>query len=984
MSLFNFIKPKWQHKDPLVRIAAIDSRDCPDQERLGLLILSETVSSVRLAALAKFNSWHDLDALLNKATDPASVNEIKSRIDSLKVEAVLKAERLGDKEKALQFVDNDNLLLEIVSKDSSKELRLLAAEKIQQEDVLARLLTLKCGKEVALTAVERIHNLELLRSISTNASNRAARNLATKKLNKVSEDKASAQKRYIDERIAELIDRIKVLPMLSDIESAYRQSLEIQGAWQEISVPQNHPTYEEFNSFVKEIKERYETYLTQSDEERLKLAKLPGLHKKLADIDADIITESENISDADAFMNFEKLKSSWQEVADELDEIPKKIVKRFNQSCRQFEEKQALIAQEKSKHDGFLADLTAINAALNADHLVESRKSLAALTELINTWLPQFISKTDLDTLSVKISESIAQIAADEEERKNKRIEDAIAYRNTLIAALKKIVGDANIQEAEKQFAELKNQWLTKDCLTPDMRKQFDGQFNEACADFINFQKESYEKRDWQYWQNKNLKVALIDEMRDLAQENDLHLVFKQMKLLQEKWKETGAVNQKESDRLWKKFQTASESNFTRCKAFFNELDIQAENNAQKKLELIELAKTHQASTEWKKTAEAIKALQQQWKDIGKVPPEIELELYTLFREACDLFFTRRTAHYDQLDAQRQDNLQRKTELCEKIEKLVASPDISKRNKLQELQKQWKTIGRAPKDNEDAIWQRFRAASDSFYTWLDTLKPGNLEKKENLCLAAEALCSDLPDFSDEKKTQELAKQIVDLQSQWKKIGPVPDERQDEVWQRFRGICDVFFSKRDQYNAEIDKQRSANEERKLSILSQLEQAVNEGSKDSVKEIIKLQEDWRQTGPASKGNDFLLDKRFNQTCNDFFKQRREIFNEMDRIRRDNLKQKEALCVRLEILAGISVPELKTTGKNKSSLTLADQLKLAFEQNFIMGGEGKDKSRHKKDELASILEEWSQVGPVPKEHEYSLKKRYNMAQAKLTQAK
>lgn len=978
MSLFNFIKPKWQHSNPAVRLAALSSSACPDRDQLALLVCNDTDQSVRRAALAKIDDWRFLSSLMSDPDAPPShIDEIQSRINALQLGAVFNGQSLEDKEQALLEIHSEVILLRIASEESSKPIRLLAAERIQQEQKLVDLVATNCGKEVSVCSVDRITQPELLEVVVRTASSRAARVLASKKLSKLSEDKAAAQREYFEQKTSPLLDRLKVLPMLSDIDGAYRQAEEIHKEWVDLGVPETYPDYAEFFNIFTQVNQRYETYLSQSDEERIKLAKLPERLDRLSSIDASILSEAESLDTTSAQQRYESFKAEWRHIADDLDEIPKQVIKRFNQGCRQFEERQAEVSEEQVSFDRFLKQLHDLAARVGEHTIVQSQKELMTLGRELSNWRPQYVLKEELDSLASSITDKITCLVAEAEEAREREIEENISDRRQLIAGIEQLMAQ-DLKEAEAAFLELKDRWARLDDCRGDLAtcSALDVQYKKVCAQYLEYRSSSYQNIEWQQWQNKNLKSQLIDEMRQLGQENDLHQVFKKLKSLQQQWRTIGPVGPKESEKLWKKFQVEAERNFARCREFFSELEALEAQNAEQKYALIEKARTLSDSSEWKKTAELLKALQEQWKKIGKAPIDQETKLYQDFREACDQFFSRRQEHFAELDAVRQENLDKKSELCERVEKLVAKPDLSKKDRLIELQKQWKAIGPVPRESEEAIWSRFRGACDSFYMWLDTLKPDNLEKKEKLCLEAENLCLNLPDLSDQKKVQEFAGLIGSLQKQWKNIGPVPDEQSEPVWQRFREACDTFFKARGEYFETLDAARPANEAMKFEILKQLDEIVQIDSSKTVKEIVKLQEDWKNIGPASKKNDFAFERRFNETCNTFFKARRQVFEEMDRIRRENLKQKEALCVRLELLAGVAVPEIKATTKKKSSLTLAEQLQLAFEQNFIMAGDDKDKSRRKKDELGLILAEWNQIGPVPKEHEFSLQKRYKRA--------
>jgi len=225
----------------------------------------------------------------------------------------------------------------------------------------------------------------------------------------------------------------------------------------------------------------------------------------------------------------------------------------------------------------------------------------------------------------------------------------------------------------------------------------------------------------------------------------------------------------------------------------------QLEENLQHKRALCAKAETLSTSSDWKATGEAIKALQAEWKAIGPVPKADAEVVWERFRKAVDRFFERREAHFKERDQQQHENLHQKEHLCAKAEALSSSTDWKSAGEaMKALQDQWKAIGPVPKDKADAVWHRFRAAADRFYSrrqsHFEQLQKGqeeNLRRKERLCEKAEALSSS----TDWKSTGDALKA---LQAEWKSVGPVPRERGDALWTRFRSAQDRFYDRRSTY------------------------------------------------------------------------------------------------------------------------------------------------------------------------------------------
>lgn len=211
---------------------------------------------------------------------------------------------------------------------------------------------------------------------------------------------------------------------------------------------------------------------------------------------------------------------------------------------------------------------------------------------------------------------------------------------------------------------------------------------------------------------------------------------------------------------------------------------------------LCERAEALQESNEWNKTTEALKALQAEWKAIGAVPKDQGEAVWGRFRGAMDHFFARRKAYFDDIGQEHQANLERKVHLCERAEQLKESEEWNQTAEaLKGLQAEWKAVGPVPKDQAEAIWNRFRGAMDQFFerrkghfNQVERELRDNQRSKEALCEKAEALAGST-------EWRETSEALKSLQAEWKGIGPVPRKKSDALWQRFRGAMDQFYSRR---------------------------------------------------------------------------------------------------------------------------------------------------------------------------------------------
>ena len=267
----------------------------------------------------------------------------------------------------------------------------------------------------------------------------------------------------------------------------------------------------------------------------------------------------------------------------------------------------------------------------------------------------------------------------------------------------------------------------------------------------------------------------------------------------------------------------------------------QLEENFRSKEALTVRAEELSGSTDWKTTADAIKALQAEWKTIGPMPQEKSQELWQRFRKAGNTFFERRQEHLREVSQEQEENLRRKEELVVRAEALADSTDWKPTAEaFKALQAEWKTIGPAPRDKADDVWRRFRKAADTFFDRRQEhsgkLRQGqeeNLRRKEELCVRAEEL-------SQSTQWKATVQAIKELQAEWRAIGPVPNAQADAIWRRFRAAIDLFFERQAAYFAQRNQdQDRRQEDRKDQMLDALERKREQA--DRLKESILRDEE-----------------------------------------------------------------------------------------------------------------------------------------------
>jgi len=976
MGLYNFFKPKWQHSDPKIRLKAVQAFGDADRQTLLQLVTSDPNQGVRQAALAKIDDWRQIAPLVTPDLDPEKAGAINHRMESLQRAEVSAAVALEAKLAALAVITSDQVLADIALSESGADIRLAAIARIGDQAVLADLITKNCGKDPALLAIDKIDDEALLRMAAKNASNRVARAKAQRKFEEIEAirnrpDQETARR----QELAAMLERVAILADAVDAEAALSEYRQLERRWRELAGDDSRKG--EFERHGALIRSRHQQQAAAAEAARAHdAARREVLHRLqaiVAEIEAMTITAI-----GDEELRLQALQQEWDQAASRLLPPPSELlVASFAEMKGLFAKSRTRLAQEKTEEVELLQLLNTVATLIEQMELEQALVKLGEAQRAFDGWRPGLVSRQQAADRLRTLREQQQTGVARRDEMQRLRLETNWQQRQGLLAEAKALMANDDVKGVAQRFADIRTQWQQPMDLpagVADLELEF-----TAVGSAIDERLQVAEKEEsWRRWQNKNVKAQLIEQSAALDGETDLHRVFKRIKELQEEWRRVGPAPAKDEPALWRRFQETTDRNFARCRTFFQELDAEAERNLKEKIVLRDQAVACQDSSDWQKTAELIKDLQAQWKAVGRGPQDQEQEVFAAFRAACDHFFERRKSHRAALEQERLVNLERKTALCQDAEALADQPSAENTAKFQDLQAQWKTVGPVPRDQEETVWQRFRAACDQHYDWLDSLRPQNLIQKQALCAEAEALAATI---APDTNFVQLVKKAVALQRKWKEIGPVPKDAQEAIWQSFKGSCDACFAAKARHEEAVDLQRPHCQAEKEALLAQVRGLIASPTitKDTVREIIAAQESWQGIGLAVKESEEQLQRDFKVACDSFFKERREAFQAIDQLHRENLKKKEALCLRLELLAGMTPqPTAHSQGK-QGGMTLAEQLKVAFETNFVLAADDtKNRKQRAKDELEAVNREWRQIGPVPREHEHSIRKRYNEALA------
>ena len=343
-----------------------------------------------------------------------------------------------------------------------------------------------------------------------------------------------------------------------------------------------------------------------------------------------------------------------------------------------------------------------------------------------------------------------------------------------------------------------------------------------------------------------------------------------------------------------------------RAKIFLEQEEEKQENLA-KKLEIIEKIKAMTTSPEEaNQSYNDFKALQQEWKEIKTVPADKANELWRNYQLYVEQFYDLLKLNSEAREYDFKKNLEAKTALCEAAEKLDEEPDvISAFHQLQDLHQQYREIGPVAKELREQIWSRFKAAStvinkkhQQYFEEIRSKEEKNLELKTALCEKLEAI--DLDAIKTAAQWETTTKEVIAMQQEWREIGFAPQKMNVKIFERFRTINDVFFSKKAEFFKELKSQYSSNLEKKQELVKKAQELADSTDwKKTGDKIIALQKEWKTVGVVPRKQGELLWKDFLDACNKFFEARNKANAGTRNTEHSNLAKKREVVAKLKEL-------------------------------------------------------------------------------------
>jgi len=425
-----------------------------------------------------------------------------------------------------------------------------------------------------------------------------------------------------------------------------------------------------------------------------------------------------------------------------------------------------------------------------------------------------------------------------------------------------------------------RNAFIEQGGAPEDWRAEIDGaeeNFKAIMASIRQRRAAIAEEVEKQKADNLEKKLAIIERIKEMAtspEEANAH--FDEFKKLQAEWRELGAVPAERATETWKNYQLYVEQFYDLLKLNSEAREYDFKKNLTAKEHLIELAEKLADEEDVIVAFNKLQGLHAEYKEIGPVAKELRDQVWERFKAASTVINKRHQEHFEAIKAREEENLQKKTALCEQVE-AIDPEQLKTFNQWEEktkeviaIQAEWKTVGYASHKQNTLIFERFRAACDRFFSakaeFYQTVKDEqgeNLDKKRQLVEEAEAL-------QDSTEWRKTADKLIELQKQWKTIGTVPRKYSEQLWKRFTAACDHFFEAKNAATADQRAEEKDNLAAKKDIIEQLKTLAADTATATIDHVRELQAKWNEIGHVPFRDKDKLYKEYRAVADELYKQ------------------------------------------------------------------------------------------------------------------
>ncbi len=873
-------KPEWQSPDPAVRAEAVLRLPSSEREALLAIAREDDEPRVRRAAAKKLGDAEALIDLARTDDDEGVREEATTRL----VHLVVHATEEGAATAALAALSEPRHLSVVARSAALAAVREAAVEALSDSRALAAVVREAEDGATRLLALGRIDDAPTLLALALKSDQKAIAVAAVDRL----EDR---------EAIATVAEKARVGAAARRARARLDPEEPTPGHRAAVSTPTEQDEKE---------REAYERARAEQDKEARERATALEARARLCESVEG--AEGEAIPPA-----VERARAAWKTLAPLAGADAEAAAARF----------EAAIPTAERRHHAFLAGL-ARRDELSA--LVAKAEELAAAEGPIadrSAWGPleqrwkELAASADQPDLRARFEEAAARrhgrhrAAREEHERRDRenlaRLTALAEKAEALLAKDEPGLRDADhvsreIRSALEHSGHFPSRHDREQCLArlEAVRKALYPRLQQLRED-----------AEWKRWANVSVQEDLCGRAEALLEEKDPARAARKLRDLDARWKQAREAPKENAEELWTRFKAARDVVKGRVDAFHAKQAEELAENLRKKEALCEKAEALADSTEWVKTADELRRLQAEWKQVGPVPRAQSRKIWDRFRQPCDRFFTLWQEHRGQRNKEWAANLEKKEALCERAEAVMDSTDWEiTAGELKGLQAEWRNIGAVKKSRSEAIWQRFRKASDHFF---DRYKHRDALALQAVQETREGICSELEELLPAEATEasapeDLVVRVQTAQTAWRQAGELPRDTMAPLDERFSRVRDRLVELYPQAftGTELDPDASRRKAEKLiaRVEGLLEDLAPEGGAATIgsseelaarlrealaantiggreaaearwhsatSEVETAQSGWRRLGPMPGAEGRALVERFDRACQKFFELR-----------------------------------------------------------------------------------------------------------------
>jgi hypothetical protein len=826
-------QPRWKHADPTIRLEALKELDDPIE--LGVLAESDPDVKVRRCAIARVADAAILgrivandpdadareraadrlvgfacgtiappeaagpDAPAAPAADALALAAVREVTDPRRLSTIARSDAPDAvRADALGRITDDRGLLSVARQAKQPSTALAALARLTQPGDVLEIALHADNKDVALAAFDRVvdagADLGVLRTLEAKASEKAVTRKARALIQEREAAEAARQAALEERRRREAIlcDRIEQVAALTDLAAARAELAQVTEAWAALGEVDANAS-----SRFSAARATADQAIARRQREADEAADLQRQRAEAIATRDALCARVETLDGDDALDQLVPIEEEWRSLLPLVGNGPEadRLAERFAQAvtaCRKRHEMGAVLAETRARLDALVVESESLlsnddqgAAAARWQTLSQEARGLTAV--LSGAARPAADLESRLDVVAAGFAERVAE--------RHRAAEAALdAARQDVVSRLRRLIDRAR-RAAEADTITLRE----GDRLMRDISTGLDGagavsanrDIEDAIAQLRDLQqqvaprvRELREMDEWRRFANAQRQeqliamaeaiVASLKADEQAGKESDLAATARALREFHSEWQTVAEAPRQTAQRLWDRFRTATDFIRARCAPYFAKAREEREATLQAKTAIVEEAETLAQSTDWAKAAARFQELQTAWQQSGPVNRETGRELAQRFRTACNAFFARRRE--DMADRKKvwSENLARKEALCERAEALAQSTDWdATAAELKRLQAEWKTVGPVRRNKSEVVWNRFRAATDTFFDRYhhrhEITLLTKLAEREALVIQLEELAGADPAALPE----DFGARVQQLRTTWNRSVPIP-------------------------------------------------------------------------------------------------------------------------------------------------------------------------------------------------------------------